>query len=133
MTIPDQESDARRAADFIRQSARQEQFLYVASRDEAEARFRSHLALAPLGDEIAPYLAQCRGRVLARDVAADGGCARLRSFQRRWVRRPRRRSGGRASRCAAKTEAESGGADAWPDASRNRHTPAPRRSSPPAA
>jgi putative molybdopterin biosynthesis protein len=69
MTIPDQESAARRAADFIRQSARQEQFLNVASRDEAEARFRSHLVLAPLGEETLP-ISQCRGRVLARDVTA---------------------------------------------------------------
>jgi putative molybdopterin biosynthesis protein len=50
-------------------ATRQEQFLAVASRDEAEARFRSHLKLAPLGEEMVP-LARCRGRVLARDVAA---------------------------------------------------------------
>src|SRR5271166_1111269 len=59
----------RSASDFIQRSARQEQFLSVASRDEAEARFRSHLELAPLGEEIVP-LAQSRGRVLARDIAA---------------------------------------------------------------
>ena len=69
MTPPDPDSAARPAADFIWQSARQEQFLSVASRDEAEARFRSHLTLAPLGEEIAP-LAQCRSRMLARDLAA---------------------------------------------------------------
>jgi putative molybdopterin biosynthesis protein len=69
MTSSAPDSAARWAGDFIRQSARQEQFLSVASRDEAEARFRSHLVLAPLGEEIVP-LAQCRGRVLARDVAA---------------------------------------------------------------
>src|SRR5271166_1650970 len=69
MTPPDPDSAARPAADFIWQSARQEQFLSVASRDEAEGRFRSHLTLAPLGEEIVP-LAQCRGRVLARDIAA---------------------------------------------------------------
>ena len=69
MTSPDAESVAPAAADFIRRSARQEQFLSVASRDEAEARFRSHLVLAPLGEETLP-LAQCRGRVLARDVTA---------------------------------------------------------------
>jgi putative molybdopterin biosynthesis protein len=62
-------NSATRHADFVRQSARQEQFLSVASRDEAEARFRNHLILAPLGEEIAP-LAQCRGRVLAHDLAA---------------------------------------------------------------
>lgn len=56
-------------ADFVRRSARQEQFLSVASRDEAEARFRAHLSLAPIGEETA-LLAQCRGRVLARDLAA---------------------------------------------------------------
>ena len=60
---------ARQAGDFIRQSARQEQFLSVLSRVEAEARFRSHLILSPLGEETMP-LAQCRGRVLALDVAA---------------------------------------------------------------
>jgi putative molybdopterin biosynthesis protein len=64
MTPPDPNS-----ADVIRRSARQEQFLSVASRDEAETRFRSHLALVPLGEETVP-LAQCRGRVLARDLAA---------------------------------------------------------------
>ncbi|MGD0186901.1 MAG: molybdopterin biosynthesis protein [Roseiarcus sp.] len=69
MTSLDSDPAARQAADFIRQSARQEQFLSVASRDEAEARFRSHLVLAPLGEETLP-LAQCRARVLARDIAA---------------------------------------------------------------
>ena len=53
---------ARHAADFVRQSARQEQFLSVASRDEAEARFRSHLTLAPLGEEIVPAGAVPRPR-----------------------------------------------------------------------
>jgi putative molybdopterin biosynthesis protein len=66
MTAPDPESVA---ADFFRRSAGQEQFLAVASRDEAEARFRAHLTLAPLGEEVLP-LEQCRGRVLARDLAA---------------------------------------------------------------
>ena len=69
MTSPEQDTAARQAADFVRQSARQEQFLSIASRDEAETRFRSHLTLAPLGEEIVS-LAQCRGRVLARDLAA---------------------------------------------------------------
>ncbi len=49
--------------------ARQEQFLDVVSRDEAEARFRRHLRLEPLGEE-AVALAAARGRVLARDVVA---------------------------------------------------------------
>ncbi len=48
---------------------RQEQFLDVVSRDEAEARFRKHLKFAPLGEETVA-LAECRGRVLARDVVA---------------------------------------------------------------
>ena len=78
MTPPEPKPAARHAADFVRKSARQEQFLAVASRDEAEARFRSHLTLAPLGEETVP-LAQCRGRVLARDLAASvdvPGCDR---------------------------------------------------------
>jgi len=53
-----------------RKGVRQEQFLDVVSRDEAEARFRKHLKLGPLGEETVA-LAQCRGRVLARDVAAS--------------------------------------------------------------
>ena len=63
-------TDAHATPDFIRQAARQDQFLAIASRDEAESRFRSALALAPLGEE-SVRLDQCRGRVLARDVAAD--------------------------------------------------------------
>ena len=51
-------------------AARQEQFLEVVDRDEAEARFRRHIAMAPLGEETVP-LAEALGRVLARDVAAD--------------------------------------------------------------
>ncbi len=69
MTSPEPNFAARQAADVIRHAARQEQFLSVVSRDEAETRFRSHLTLAPLGEETVP-LAQCRGRVLARDLAA---------------------------------------------------------------
>lgn len=53
----------------LRQAARQEQFLEVVSRDEAEARFRRHLTLAPLGEETVP-LAAALGRVVARDVIA---------------------------------------------------------------
>jgi len=53
----------------VRQAARQDQFLDVVSRDEAEARFRAHLSLAPLGEE-SVALAEALGRVLARDVAA---------------------------------------------------------------
>jgi putative molybdopterin biosynthesis protein len=69
MTAPKPNVATRPNVEFLRQSARQEQFLSVASRDEAEARFRSHLTLAPLGEETIP-LGQSRGRVLARDLAA---------------------------------------------------------------
>jgi molybdopterin molybdotransferase/putative molybdopterin biosynthesis protein len=50
--------------------ARQEQFLEVLDRDEAEHRFRRHLELCPLGRETVP-LAQALGRVLARRVVAE--------------------------------------------------------------
>lgn len=53
----------------LRRVARQGQFLDVVSRDEAEARFRRHLQLEPLGEEVVP-LARAGGRVLARDVLA---------------------------------------------------------------
>lgn len=53
----------------LRRAARQEQFLDVVSRDDAEARFRRHLRMEPLGEELVP-LAAARGRVLARDVVA---------------------------------------------------------------
>jgi hypothetical protein len=46
-------------------AARQQQFLEVVGRDEAEQRFRAHLRLAPLGEERVG-LAQALGRVLAR-------------------------------------------------------------------
>ena len=69
MTGSDPNAATSQAAEFIRRSARQEQFLSVASREEAEARFHSHLVLEPLGEDFVP-LAQCRGRVLARDIAA---------------------------------------------------------------
>ena len=47
----------------------QTQFLNVVTRDEATARFREHLRLAPLGREIVP-LTQALRRVLADDVGA---------------------------------------------------------------
>ena len=47
----------------------QTQFLDVISRDEATARFRRHLNLAPLGSEIVA-LESALGRVLARDIVA---------------------------------------------------------------
>ena len=53
----------------LRRAARQQQFLEVVDRDEAEARFRRHLHLAPLGRERVP-LDAALGRVLADDVAA---------------------------------------------------------------
>ncbi len=39
-------------------------------RAEAEARFRKHLSLAPLGEEVVPLI-KAVGRVLSRDVVAD--------------------------------------------------------------
>jgi putative molybdopterin biosynthesis protein len=53
----------------LARAARQEQFLEVVDRDEAEARFRRHLRLEPLGRETVA-LAAALGRVLAQDVAA---------------------------------------------------------------
>ena len=47
----------------------QTQFLDVISRDEATARFRRHLNLAPLGSEIVA-IESALGRVLARDIVA---------------------------------------------------------------
>ncbi len=55
---------------LLLKAARQQQFLEVVDRDEAELRFRRHLRLAPLGEEVVP-LAQALGRVLSRDVLAD--------------------------------------------------------------
>ena len=69
MTPTDPDIIVRGAADFLGQAARQAQFLSVVSRDEADARFHRHLSLMPLGEETVP-LAHCRGRVLARDLAA---------------------------------------------------------------
>ncbi len=57
------------ANDAIRDAARQDQFLDVVSREEAEARLRRHVRMRPLGAERVP-LAQARGRVLAEDVLA---------------------------------------------------------------
>jgi molybdopterin molybdotransferase/putative molybdopterin biosynthesis protein len=58
-----------RITDALRRASRQQQFLEVVDRDEAEARFRRHLALAPLGRETVPLGAALR-RVLADDVLA---------------------------------------------------------------
>lgn len=56
-------------ATALARAARQEQFLEVVDRDEAEARFHRHLRLAPLGHETVP-LAAVLGRILAQDVVA---------------------------------------------------------------
>jgi putative molybdopterin biosynthesis protein len=50
-------------------AARQDQFLEVVGRDEAQERFQRYLRLAPLGEE-AVLLSQALGRVLSRDVVA---------------------------------------------------------------
>ena len=50
-------------------AAQQQQFLDVIDRDVAEARFRQHIKLAPLGEEAVP-LAKALGRVLSRDVVS---------------------------------------------------------------
>lgn len=55
--------------DAIRDAARQDQFLDVVSREEAEARLRRHVRLIPLAAERVP-LAAARLRVLAEDVVA---------------------------------------------------------------
>lgn len=60
---------ASRQTHELRQAARQEQFLEVITRDEAEARFRGHLRLEPLDTESVP-LDRALHRVLARNVAA---------------------------------------------------------------
>ena len=53
----------------MQRAARQEQFLEVVDRAEAEARFRRHLVLAPLGEEVVSLI-KAAGRVLSRDVVA---------------------------------------------------------------
>lgn len=54
----------------LRSLARQEQFLEVLDRDEAERRFHCHLDLHPLGRETVP-LAQALGRVTASRIVAE--------------------------------------------------------------
>ncbi|NJN47120.1 MAG: molybdopterin biosynthesis protein, partial [Candidatus Competibacteraceae bacterium] len=61
---------ASRPAEALRQAARQDQFLAVIDRDQAEARFQSHLTLEPLGTETVP-LARALNRVLAQVVIAE--------------------------------------------------------------
>ena len=53
----------------VRRAARQEQFLAVASADDALARFMGAIELAPLAAETVP-LSAALGRVLAQDVTA---------------------------------------------------------------
>ncbi len=65
---PDGSAEAAAIAD-IGKAARQGQFLAVASRAEAEERFRAHLKLEPLGRELVS-LSAARGRILADDLAA---------------------------------------------------------------
>jgi len=48
---------------------KQEQFLHVLTKEEAERIFHRHLTLGPLGEELVP-LEQSLGRVLARDIVA---------------------------------------------------------------
>ena len=54
----------------LRSLARQEQFLEVLDRDEAERRFHRHLDLHPLGRETIP-LAQALGRITASRIVAE--------------------------------------------------------------
>jgi putative molybdopterin biosynthesis protein len=67
MTNPDHPAAELRAA--LARAARQDQFLDIASREDAEQRFHAHLRLAPLGAE-SVALAEALGRVLAQDLAA---------------------------------------------------------------
>jgi putative molybdopterin biosynthesis protein len=48
---------------------KQEQFLHVLTKEEAEAVFHQHLSIAPLGEECLA-LEHCLGRVLSRDIVA---------------------------------------------------------------
>jgi len=61
---------AQRSNSALLRAAQQQQFLEVIERDEAEKRFRQHLELKPLGEELIP-LAIALGRVLSRDVVSD--------------------------------------------------------------
>ena len=49
---------------------KQEQFLNLATAEEALKKFRDAVKPSPLGEEVLP-LVEARGRVLSRDVAAD--------------------------------------------------------------
>jgi len=62
--------DSKRAAQGVQSQTRQTQFLDVVTRDEATARFREHLRLAPLGSERVP-LSAALDRILADDVVSS--------------------------------------------------------------
>lgn len=62
-------------------AARQQQFLEVVSRDEAEERLRRYIKLCPLGEED-DSLAGAHGRVLSRDVVS---CVDVPGFDRSQV------------------------------------------------
>ena len=49
--------------------SKQQQFLDVVDRDEAERRFQAAISLQPLGKE-SVALDECRGRILAEDIIA---------------------------------------------------------------
>jgi putative molybdopterin biosynthesis protein len=53
----------------VKEASAQKQFLDVVTRDEATARFRAHLRLAPLGKETVP-LSEALDRTLAEDVVS---------------------------------------------------------------
>jgi len=53
-----------------RSAARQEQFLEVAGVAEAADKFRAHVRMAPLGEEVV-LLSEALNRVVARDIVAD--------------------------------------------------------------
>ena len=81
---------------------KQDQFLDVIDRDEAERRFQSALELRPLGEE-AVLLGQALGRVLAQDIAAPVDVPFFDRSRSGWLRRPR----GRHLRGAGRTPARS--------------------------
>ena len=85
---------------------KQDQFLDVIDRDEAERRFRAALDAAPLGAEEVRSPRRS-GACWREDVARAGRCARLRSLQRRWLRRARRGHLRRAPRIAPRRAARS--------------------------
>ena len=99
-------SETRETEDFVRRltaAARQEQFLSVATQDEAHAAFRAAVSHAALPAETVP-LADALGRVLAQDVASpidvppfdralvDGFAVRAADAEGAGAARPRRLS-----------------------------------------